>query len=236
MRIHLISSPRNVSTALMYSFAQRADTRVMDEPFYAYYLLRTGVEHPGRAEVLNALPNTADGVFDLIDRSHTKPVLFLKGMAHHLDGIEPKRLAAMSSLFFIREPRQTIASFAQVIEQPTLRDIGSSMLCELFDALTALGAPVTVLDSGDLLRDPARALVATCEALGIDFDDRMLNWPAGPRPEDGVWAKHWYANVHNTTSFARQVTSARPLPAHLQPLYEEALPYYERLRQHAITC
>lgn len=236
MRIHLISSPRNVSTALMYSFAQRADTRVMDEPFYAYYLNRSGAAHPGREEVLNALPNTADGVFDLIERSHTKPLLFLKGMAHHLDGVAPERLATMHSFFFIREPKQTIASFAQVIEQPTLRDIGSRMLCELFNALTALGAPVVVLDSGDLLRDPAGALAATCGALGIAFDERMLHWPAGPRPEDGVWAKHWYANVHTTTGFARQVTSARALPAHLQPLYEEALPYYERLRQHAITC
>lgn len=236
MRIHLISSPRNVSTALMYSFAQRADTRVIDEPFYAYYLERSGAQHPGREEVLAALPRTSDGVFELIDRSDTKPVLFLKGMAHHLDGVAPEQLATMHSLFFIREPKQTIASFAQVIDQPTLRDIGSRMLCELFDALTALEAPVTVLDSADLLRDPARALSVACEAMGIAFDNNMLQWPPGPRPEDGVWAKHWYANVHQSTSFARQVTSTRPLPAHLQPLYEEALPYYERLRQHAITC
>lgn len=235
MLIHLISSPRNVSTALMYSFAQRADTRVIDEPFYAYYLSRSAADHPGRAEVLAALPKNADGVFDLIGKAHDKPVLFIKGMAHHLDGIAPEKLANMKSLFFIREPRQTIASFAQVIEHPTLRDIGSEMLCDLFDQLTSLNAPVTVLDSGDLLRDPAGALEATCHSLGIAFDEHMLKWSAGPRPEDGVWAKHWYANVHRTTGFAKQVSSTRPLPESLRPLYEEALPYYERLRKHAIS-
>ena len=40
--ISLWSGPRNVSTALMYSFAQRSDTQVIDEPLYAHYLQHTG--------------------------------------------------------------------------------------------------------------------------------------------------------------------------------------------------
>ena len=36
LRLNVWSGPRNVSTALMYSFAQRSDTRVVDEPLYAY--------------------------------------------------------------------------------------------------------------------------------------------------------------------------------------------------------
>ena len=35
MRIALWSGPRNVSTALMYSFRQRPDTTVIDEPLYS---------------------------------------------------------------------------------------------------------------------------------------------------------------------------------------------------------
>ncbi len=42
LRIHVWSGPRNVSTALMYSFAQRADTRVVDDPRYAHYLRVSG--------------------------------------------------------------------------------------------------------------------------------------------------------------------------------------------------
>ncbi len=51
-RICLWSGPRNISTALMYSFAQREDTRVIDEPLYGHYLKVTGVLHPGRKEVI----------------------------------------------------------------------------------------------------------------------------------------------------------------------------------------
>ena len=46
--ICLWSGPRNVSTALMYSFAQRNDVRVVDEPLYGHYLKVTGAQHRGR--------------------------------------------------------------------------------------------------------------------------------------------------------------------------------------------
>ena len=49
-RICLWSCPRNVSTALMYSFAQRRDTKVFDEPLYAHYLSESKANHPGREE------------------------------------------------------------------------------------------------------------------------------------------------------------------------------------------
>ncbi|MEO8067282.1 MAG: sulfotransferase family protein [Flavobacteriales bacterium] len=236
MRIHLISSPRNVSTALMYSFAQRPDVRVVDEPFYAYYLDRSGAEHPGRAEVLASQPRTVDGVFRTLDGQDDRPHLFLKGMAHHCEGIALDRLATMTSVLFIRDPRKIIASFAEVIPNPTLRDIGIRIHVELLEQLKGVSASCVVLDSDDLLADPEAMLTSLCDRLGIGFDERMLKWTAGPRLEDGVWAPHWYANVHRSTGFTKQATSDRPVPENLRPLLAEALPFYETLRAERITA
>lgn len=234
MRIHLISTPRNVSTALMYSFAQRPDTRVVDEPFYAYYLVRSGADHPGRDAVLASQPHTVEAVLAGLDAIDDRPVLFIKGMAHHMAGVDVQRIAPWKSLFFIRDPKQLIASYAQVIAQPTMDDIGLQHMVELFDAIRAAGGETHVLDSADLVGDPERTLRAVCHALGIPFDAAMLRWEAGPRPEDGVWAPYWYANVHRSTGFSPQPTSSRPLPAHCEALHAEALPLFTHLRSHAI--
>lgn len=236
MRIHLISSPRNMSTALMYSLAQRDDTRVVDEAFYAYYLASSGADHPGREEVLASQPQDVDGVLKWLDLTDDRPHLFIKGMAHHCEGIPVEQLAGMTSVFYIRDPKRIIASFAEVIPKPALRDIGLRMSVELSENLRRAGGKYLVLDSDDLLADPRGVLTALCDALGIGFDERMLKWEAGPRREDGVWAKHWYANVHRSTGFAKQTTSDRELPAHLRPLYEEALPYYRQLHAQRITA
>ena len=219
----------------MYSFAQRTDTCVLDEPFYASYLKKSGAQRPGRDEVLDALPHDEEGVFSLINAAHDKPVLFIKGMAHHLVGIDHQRLASMTCLFLIRDPRQLIASFAQVIERPTMGDIGLEDSLALFNDLRLLGAHCTVLDSGDLLNDPPEILLRTCEAIGIPFDPNMLKWPAGARPEDGVWAPYWYAAVHASTGFTQQTSNSRPLPAHCEDLYRAALPLYQRLKEYAST-
>ena len=58
--ICLWSGPRNISTALMYAFAQREDTRVVDEPLYAHYLSsypEAQKYHPGTDDILNSMEN-----------------------------------------------------------------------------------------------------------------------------------------------------------------------------------
>jgi hypothetical protein len=92
-----------------------------------------------------------------------------------------------------------------------------------------------VLDARELLLDPPSILSRACEGLGIPFDRAMLSWPAGPKPEDGVWAKHWYGDVHASTGFEPYRPKTGPFPERLQPLLDECLPLYERLRQHAIV-
>ncbi|MFP4342911.1 MAG: sulfotransferase family protein, partial [Cyclobacteriaceae bacterium] len=235
-RIHLISNPRNLSTALMYSFAQRSDTRVVDEPFYGHYLkVRPDVDHPGKAETLDSMSTDAAEVVEkVIMAPYDKPVLFLKDMAHHLIEMNLDFMLPLTNVFLIRHPHQLIASIGQVMRQPGMEDIGSKQQYELFNWLKERGQSPIVFDSGELLKDPPTVMQKLCEALEIPFEAGMLQWQPGPRPEDGAWATYWYANVHRSTGFTKQPSSTRPLPEHLVPLYEEARPYYEALYEEAI--
>jgi hypothetical protein len=213
----------------MYSFAQRTDTTVLDEPFYAFYLNKSGIHHPGKEEVIGSQPTDEYLVSGMIINETSKPVVFVKNMAHHLALMDAAFINKVTNIFLIRNPKQIIASYAQVIETPTLRDIGIEYQYSLFNSLRENGQQPLVLDSGLLLQDPESVLRQVCLYLGIPFMSEMLHWQAGPKPYDGVWAKYWYANVHRSIGFERQPTSNRTLPAHLVSLNEEAEYYYERL-------
>lgn len=237
MRIHLISGPRNISTALMYSFAQRADMSVVDEPFYGYFLEVSGRQHPGREEVLASMPsNPLEVINKTILANYPTPHVFFKNMAHHLMGdVNLAFTAQCTNVFLIRDPKKLIASLALVIDKPALLDTGLALSSALFKQMKAQsGKTPVVINSGDLLKNPPKYLAAVCAAIGIPFDDAMLSWPAGARPEDGIWAKYWYESVHKSTGFAPQRSEERELPKELFHLYEEALPHYEFLNEYAI--
>ena len=59
VRVAMWSGPRNISTAMMRAFENRPDTVVVDEPLYAAYLARTGIDHPMRDEVIARLHESA---------------------------------------------------------------------------------------------------------------------------------------------------------------------------------
>jgi len=233
-RINLISCPRNISTALMYAFAQRSDTQVVDEPFYGYYLSMTGADHPGKDEIIAAMEPDPKKVVETLLSFNDKPVLFIKNMAHHLIDIEERLYRSFVNIFFIRDPMKIIASYAQVRSNPTMTDIGIKQLHELYQYIQQLGQQPPIVDSGELLKNPKQMLQHLCERVGILFEESMLSWKPGPKPYDGVWAKYWYENVHRSTGFEPQATRHRPLPEHLLPLYHEALPYYQELYEQSI--
>jgi len=157
-------------------------------------------------------------------------------MAHHLDKVDWTFLLDMTNVFLIRSPRQLIASFAEVIPEPTMLDIGMALEYQIFNFLQEKNQNCVVLDSNEVLKDPKKVLTQLCESIGIPFDSDMLNWQAGPRAEDGVWAQYWYHNVHRSTSFSRQKTSDRDFPERLSPLLDKAQYYYDLLYTHSIKA
>jgi hypothetical protein len=219
-----------MSTAFMYSWAQRPDTVVVDEPLYGHYLQHTGIVHPGGKEVMEAMDCDRDRVVAQMKAGvYGKPVVFFKHMAHHMVDVDYTLMAPMHNLFFIRNPRQVLASYAAVISHPVSDDVGIEKQFEMYQFAVENGYKVWVLDSGELLKNPKVVLQKLCAAMEIPFYENMLFWKAGARPEDGVWAKHWYANVHRSTGFAPQKDDDRALPEHLEPLCSRLMPVYERM-------
>lgn len=232
-RIAMWSGPRNLSTAMMRSFGNRADCTPVDEPLYAAYLAATGLDHPGRDDVI-ASQSTA---WDVLAREITAgevptPVQYQKHMTHHLLPAMPREpLGVLHHAFLVRDPERVLTSYAKVREEPTLADLGLPQQVEVFERW---GGPV--VDAADVLADPRATLTALCSALGIDFDEAMLAWPAGPRDTDGVWAPHWYAGVEASTGFATESPGSHdPLPGRLEPLLEQCLPYYDALALYRIS-
>lgn len=213
----------------MYSFGQRSDTAALDEPFYAVYLSKSGAQHPGRDEVLKDQSSDEKVVRQSILSVKDKPVVFVKNMAHHMEVMQEPFFDKSVNIFLIRNPKQIIASYAQVIQQPVMRDIGIEYQYSLFEKLQKQGEPLIVLDSGLLVQNPESVIRQLCDRCEIPFESSMLHWQKGPKPYDGVWAKHWYANVHQSSGFEKQNTSERPLPEHLTSLYEQSRVYYEKL-------
>ena len=233
-RICLWSGPRNVSTALMYSFAQRADTRVVDEPLYGHYLRVSGAQHPGYEDVLAVMELDGNAVMaHMLQSPLERPVLFMKHMAHHLVDLELDFLAATSNVLLIRDPADMLPSLTVQLPDATLGDTGLETQWRLVQSMERVGQSPAVIDSRELLLDPAGVLSQLCAHLGLEFDEAMLEWPAGPRPEDGVWAKYWYHAVHSSTGFQ----TYRPksgFPDRLRPLLDECRPFYDKLYARAI--
>lgn len=237
IRINSWSGPRNVSTALMRSFSQRADTKVVDEPLYGHYLVVSEAPHPGRADLLEVLETNSSRVIDeVILGPCDRPVLFLKQMVHHLTpDLDTAFLDRCVNVLLIRDPAEVISSLVNQLPEPTTRDVGLARQVELFRDLGARGQEPPVIDARQLLLDPEHVLKELCARVGLEWDDSMLSWPAGPRPEDGPWAPYWYHNVQRSTGFAPYRPKDVSVPEHCRHLLDESRAYYEELNAHALT-
>ena len=234
LRINCWSGPRNISTALMYSFRERVDTTVVDEPFYAHYLRVSGRKHPGYQEVLNSQDQYSEQVIEnVIQSEYTTPVVFFKQMCHHLVEIDLSFFNNCSNILLIREPSLVIRSHAKNVPDLKVSDIGLDVQNSLLNRIIESGAVPVVVDSTNLLMNPKAILKELCLHLGIAFDTSMLSWEPGPKPEDGVWARHWYKNTHESSGFSNKESSRDPMPEKFLPVLEEATVLYDNLKKYA---
>jgi hypothetical protein len=241
MRLAMWSGPRNVSTAFMRSWENRLDTRVVDEPFYAHYLEVTGLDHPGRDEIIAHQETDWRRVVEslLAPLPLGVGILFQKQMSHHLlPHMGREWLASMTHAFLIRDPAPMLASLEEKLGRFDLEATGLPQQAEIFDdVLRRTGRVPPVVDAADLLAAPEAMLRALCAALDVPFSPRMLSWPAGPRATDGIWAKHWYERVERSTGFERaEATDAPRLDGRLAELDARCRPLYEKLRAHRLRA
>ena len=237
VRISMWSGPRNISTAMMRSFSSRPECRVVDEPFYAYYLSKTGLPHPMREEVIASQPTD----WHIVANDLNAPLpegksLYIKHMTQHmLDKVDLTVFVAHRNVFLIRDPKRVIASYAANWDRISTDDIGIKRQTEIFEEIRKLtGSPAPVVEAEDILKNPEATLQKLCVALDIEWRAEMLSWPKGRHPEDGVWADHWYASVEASTGFSPYEEREITLSAEQTELLEEQIPYYEKLRHYKI--
>ncbi|OIR22304.1 MAG: hypothetical protein BET99_04735 [Marine Group III euryarchaeote CG-Epi2] len=233
IRIAMWSGPRNISTAMMRAWENRLDTFVVDEPFYAHYLSKNRVEHPGREEVLlNGEIDSykvSQGLVKDISNSHK--VYYQKHMTHHLlDSVNRDWMKDVINCFLIRNPKDMIISYSKIHSDITRDLLGIEQQKEIFDYVQNFTGEVPpVIDSKDVLLNPRGVLTKFCNRIGIDFSEKMLNWPKGSRDTDGIWGKYWYNNVINSTGFNPYTVKNSEVPDEYKSIYKESLKLYEDL-------
>jgi len=215
----------------MYSWRQRADTQVFDEPFYAIYLREFDPGHPGRAEIIDSMPLDFDATISHITAGGGRPIRYIKNICHHLDALDESVLDLFTNVLMIREPSRVLASLTATLGADFSVDItGLAQQVHILDHEIAANRAPLVLDSGQLLSSPRRCLSKLCDLLGVPFEDAMLSWPTGSKPEDGYWEKFWYHSAHQSTGFREP--EAVPEGDFSHPLLDACVPLYERLAKH----
>ena len=232
MKIVCWSGPRNISTALMRSWSSRNDTFVSDEPFYAYYLKETRLNHPMAEEIIDYYPNTYNQIVKSLNEKipESKKIWYQKHMAHHL--IHFKNIDWIKNFhncFLIRHPKDVITSYINKNQLNHIDELGYSQQWKLIEYLKDNKKDIIVIDSTILLENPKKILNEWCKNLNIEFHETMLSWEKGHYSTDGIWWKHWYNNVINTTQFELLDKKSNTIPNRYQDIYNEALDYYKKL-------
>ena len=226
------SGPRNLSTALMRSFENRNDTKVIDEPFYAYYLKKTGFEHPMREEIINHYSTDFNEIVKNINSiiPNDKTIWYQKHMAHHI--VDIKKLSwieGFKNCILIRNPKDVINSYLKKNTLKNVQELGYPQQLSIIQLLQKKKLPFYIIDSDDLLDNPYKELSRWCRYLDIDFDKKMLSWERGPHKNDGIWAKHWYKNIINSNRFLKQKKLQSNEYKNFESVYHDSLHYYRKI-------
>ena len=230
------SGPRNISTAMMRAWENRTDTSVIDEPFYAHFLETTGIDHPLSDQVI------ADGETDwrkVAERLTQRPphgIFYQKHITTHwMDHFSSEWLDKIEHVFLIREPEPVVASYANKRLNLTAYDLGYSQQSDLFNLIfKRTGRRPPVIDSRRFLDNPEMQLRNLCEILNIEFQENMLNWPAGSRASDGIWESHWYDAVRKSTEFGPVNSKPISLDEHQTHIAQLCRHHYDALASFAL--
>ena len=230
------SGPRNLSTALMRSFENREDTCVLDEPFYAYYLKKTGLNHPMKNEIIKQYLISQNKIIKLITtKQKNKKIFYQKHMTHHI--IKNTKLNWITkgyNCFLIRHPAKVINSYIKKNTLSNIDDIGFKKQFEIFNKIKKSKLKFTVINADTIMQNPKKTLKKICKLLKIQFTNKMLNWPKGRRPTDGIWSKVWYKNVEKSSTFSPYIKEEINIPKKYKKVYEESLKYFNKMNKYSI--
>ena len=202
------SGPRNISTALMRAFENRNDTYVWDEPFYAYYLFKTNINHPLKKEIIKKYDINEKIIIKKILQNppKNKDVFYQKHMTHHiLEETNIDWIKQGINCFLLRKPSKVISSYIKKQKLLNSEEIGFPKQLKIFNMLHSANKKIIVINADNLLKSPKETLVKLCNLIDIPYSDKMIKWKKGHRDTDGLWSKVWYNSVINSTSFKKNI-------------------------------
>lgn len=236
--------PRSTSTAFEWMVRMRGDLRCFHEPFGQAWYQGDDARWPRLQADSPRQPGlTTTGVYqDLLAAADEHP-LFIKDFPNYVSHlVTPDFLASFQHSFLIRHPAKVLPSVHKnwpVFEES---EVGFDDQRKLFDQLWERdGAPPPVIDSDDLLTDPAGTVRAWCEAMDLPFLEEALTWEPGARKEVLWYDKEevWHHNLKNSDGLKPQPRTWGDIstqPDWVQTLYERALPHYQHLYAHRLTA
>lgn len=239
IRVAMWSGPRNISTAMMYSFDNRPDCYVSDEPLYANFLLSSGTPHPGADEIIESYDTDLLSIIEKLSGPvpGNKRLWYQKHMCHHVPKDFPLSwIDGFSNCFLIRDPREVILSLSKITDEVDLWSLGLPQQIKILEhVVETRGNIPPIIDSRDVLDDPKGILSTLCHEIGLEFHDSMISWRPGPRECDGNWAKFWYKSVWGSSGFEPYIPRTGEVSPHLLSVLEDAKGMYDSLWKLRIT-
>lgn len=232
MRIACWSGPRNISTALMRAWSSRADTFISDEPFYAHYLKQTGLNHPMSKEIINLYSTKHKDIIKNLTSviPKGKNIWYQKHMAHHILKVNDLSwIKNFHNCILIRHPKYVINSYVKKNTLSSVTDLGYTQQLSIIKFLKKEKLKFYIIDSDDFLKNPEKKINDWCNFLNIDFKKSMLSWSKGPHINDGIWGKHWYNNINNSTKFFKIKRNLSTDYKEFQSIYDDAKYIYKKI-------
>ena len=233
--IALWAAPRSRSTAVFRYMVEHGGLVALHEPF-------DNIGDYGSTEVNGHLVSDPAELITTLRGLAGTATVFLKETTdrrHHAVLADRRFLAEVTHTFLIRAPAE-IAASCYALQGPrlTLAEIGLEYAYDLYQAvLAAGGAQPVVVDSDDLIADPAATMAAYCAATGIPFRRSALYWSPGERDEWRQSAR-WHTRVSQSNGFTQSATSYEITTANNAMLARYSAhhePFYRQLRTHRIT-
>ena len=228
------SGPRNISTALMRSWSSRSDTFVTDEPFYAYYLSETKLKHPMHMEIINKYSTDYKKIVSYLNSKTPdgKKIWYQKHMAHHILNLNDiEWITNFENCILLRHPKEVISSYSNKNKLNSFEELGYRQQYEIIKLLKKKNKSFIIIDSSELLQNPAKVLDAWCKKINIKYEKSMLNWEEGNHINDGIWWKKWYDNVIKTTGFQKYKKKNINIESEYDSIYNESMKYYTYIKE-----
>ena len=240
--VALWAVPRSTSTAFEWMMRQRGDIACLHEPFGEAWYQGEAPLWPRLTDQSVRTPGlTLESVWQSMQALAKKGPVFSKDFPLYIDHMwDDEMLSYFTHSFLIRNPAMTITSMYDKWPDFHEKEVGFAEQRALFERiLDKTGTPPPVIDSDDLLENPAVIVQKWCEAVGLPFIESALSWEPGARDEVSWWdGGSFHANLRNSDGLKPQPRKSyikiEEAPTRVQEVYERVMPHYEFLHQHRI--